>query len=168
MFRHSVLTNTHFVLVLAADHRRGTDHDLPGLSPPAVSVCIRLCQYHRRHPACPGTELPSSQVNLHSHTHILTLNLRSESPISHECNAYYIMLGMIDSLDSGRQMLLLAFRNFSKMDSINRTQVLFSPTFFISCKTRFAGWIINSAVNMGSMMEIVERNEYFISQAMLL
>lgn len=46
----------------AADHRRGTHHDLPGLPPPAVSVCVGLCQHHGCHPARPGTELSSSQV----------------------------------------------------------------------------------------------------------
>lgn len=78
VFSHSDPANTHFVSVWAADHRWGTYHNLPGLSPPAVSVCVGLCQYHRRHPACPGAELPSPQVNLHTythtHTHVLTLN----------------------------------------------------------------------------------------------
>lgn len=61
---HIVTLLTHTVFEWAADHRWGTYHNLPGLPPPAVSVCVRLCQYHRRHPACAGTELPSPQVSL--------------------------------------------------------------------------------------------------------
>lgn len=35
---------------------------MPGLSPSAVAVCLRLCQHHRRHPPRLGTELPAPQV----------------------------------------------------------------------------------------------------------
>lgn len=109
VFSHSDPANTHFVSVWAADHRWGTYHNLPGLSPPAVSVCVGLCQYHRRHPACPGAELPSPQVNLHTYTHTHTSSLwillctLSPSAISLECNVFYLISRMIDSLDPGSQ-----------------------------------------------------------------
>uniref|UniRef100_A0A8D3ABB6 F-box and leucine rich repeat protein 20 n=1 Tax=Scophthalmus maximus TaxID=52904 RepID=A0A8D3ABB6_SCOMX len=61
------------------DHRRGPHHNLQRLSPPAVSVCVGLCQHHRRHPPRPGTELPPPQ------------NIRS-SPLlpAYRCGFYYI------------------------------------------------------------------------------
>lgn len=82
-------TNTYCVFLWAADHRWGAHHNLPGLSPPAVSVCVRLWQHHRCHLACSGTELPPPQVTSHTYTSNFVLSFARNCKIF---NWFYIKI----------------------------------------------------------------------------
>lgn len=85
-------TNTYCVFLWAADHRWGAHHNLPGLSPPAVSVCVRLWQHHRCHLACSGTELPPPQVTSHTYTSNFVLSFARNCKIF---NLFYIKIQLI-------------------------------------------------------------------------
>lgn len=137
VFSHSDPANTHFVSVWAADHRWGTYHNLPGLSPPAVSVCVGLCQYHRRHPACPGAELPSPQVNLHTYTHTHTRPHSEFYCAPYPLRRFHLSAMYFIWFQEWLTVLILAVRihlAFRDLDVIGNK---LSHTFFISCKTRF-------------------------------